>query len=154
MAITLGNNSETTLTRPTKEDLSGSLAVLLGDVVDGGMHEQRLEVLRLVPIKLNKALGTEGRVSGDGDAFLLGEGDEVGLDEVRVMFDLEDGDGNFGVAEDVHEEGTLEVGDADRADEFLFDEAFQGLPRFLDGDVDCLTPWSTPSSPLYVQAVG
>lgn len=30
----------------------------------------------------------------------------------------------------------MEVGDTDRADELLFDEVLEGLPRFLNGDID------------------
>lgn len=106
------------------------------DLGDDGMYEQRLKVLRFFKVEFNKALRAKGRVSGDGDTLLFGEVDEVGLNEVWVVFDLEDGDGDFGVAEGVHEEGALEVGDTDGAGEALFDEAFHSLPGLVDGDVD------------------
>ncbi len=110
--------------------------MFLGDHGDNGVYEQGLKVLSLVPIEFNETLRTEGRISGNGDIFLFSETEEVRLDEVRVVFDLEDGDRDFGEAEGVHEEGTLEVGDTDGASEALFDEALHGLPCFLDGDVN------------------
>lgn len=48
-------------------------------------------------------------------------------------FHLEDGRLDARVAQEVDDEGTLEVGDTDRLDETKIDKVLHGLPGLLDG---------------------
>ena len=87
----------------------------------------------LVPIELNEGERSESRVTGNGDVLALGERDQFLLDEVGVMFDLEDGGTDTGVSEDVHQQGTLEVADTDRSGQSEIDQLLESGPCFLDG---------------------
>jgi hypothetical protein len=62
---------------------------------------------------------------------LAGELDEVGLDIVRVVFDLEGGGLDFGVGEEVEKEGTTVVADTDALCEALALDVLKGLPCAL-----------------------
>lgn len=74
------------------------------------VHEQR-GVESSLGAHLEEGLRTEGRVSGDGNAELLGKSDHLGLGEVGVVFDLKNGGLDLGVAVEVNEERAGEVGD-------------------------------------------
>jgi hypothetical protein len=138
LVIALGYDSKTALGCPAKEDLSRSLPVLGGNACDDFVLEKGLEFQGLFPTKFNETLGAEGRIGSHGNALLFSEAEECWLNEVGVMLDLKAGNRNFSVAEDVHDKGTLEVGDTDGADEVLLDTFFEGLPGLLDGDIDRL----------------
>lgn len=134
--VTLGNNGEATLGCPAKEDLTGGPVVFCGNRLDEIMLKQGLELQGLLPVELNEALRTEGRVGSHSNTLLLAEVDEVGLGKVGVMFDLEDGDGNLGGAEEIHEKRALEIGDTDRANELFLNQVLESAPGLKDGNVD------------------
>ena len=46
--------------------------------------------------------------------------------------DLENGRADFGVTEEINEEGSLEVGNTDRLDQTEFNEFLQTFPGLLD----------------------
>lgn len=85
LVVGLWNDSESTLSRPSEENLSWGLVVLLGDGGDGLVLEENWGVLSVLPSKLDERSWAEGRVGGDGDSLLLSELDEGWLDEVWVV---------------------------------------------------------------------
>ena len=54
-----------------------------------------------------------------------------------MVFDLQGGGFYFGVAEEIHDELGVEVGNADGVSEAVLLDFFHGLPGFLDGGVAC-----------------
>lgn len=139
-AVGLGDDDNLSLRAPTEDDLAGGLAVLGGQAGDGLRLEEGLGVLGPGVVQLEEGLGAEGGVTGDGDVVLLGHLDELGLGEVGVVLDLEDGAGDLGVGHQVVEELGVEVGDADGADEAAgvlggLDHVLHGLPGLGDGDL-------------------
>lgn len=136
--VRLGNDRDSSLRSPAEEDLSRGLAVLVSQALDGLVVEEQVYALGAVgedALELDEALGAEGGVGGDGDVVLLGEGDELGLDEVGVVFDLEGGDGVAGVVLEVVEGLAGEVGDADGASNAVVYDGLEGLPSLADRDV-------------------
>ena len=81
-------------------------SVVLGNGTD---HVTLQETGMMCNTELNIALGAEGRVRCDCNVMVLCKLDKIFLSEVWVMFDLEDGNGVFGVAVYVDEEGALGV---------------------------------------------
>jgi hypothetical protein len=68
--------------RPSKDNLSGSAALLLGDGLDLWTRDEQRDVEEVV---------AEGGVGGDVDVLLLGVGDELLAGEDGVALDLVDG---------------------------------------------------------------
>lgn len=62
-----------------------------------------------VGAELDPACRAEGRVGSDGDAKVLAQVDERLLGEVGVDLDLQDSGLNFGVAEEIDQDGSREV---------------------------------------------
>lgn len=135
LAIALGNNSDAALRSPAQQDLRRGNLVLVRDRLDGIDLEEALGAGGALVGDLEEGLGAKGRVGRDGDLVLLGHGDEVGLDEVRVVLDLQGGDGVTGVGLDVVEGLGLEVGDADGLCDALVCDLLHALPGLADGDV-------------------
>jgi hypothetical protein len=94
--------------------------------------EERRAVDGLVPLELDERLGAERRVGDDSDVLSLGELDESVLGQVGVDLDLKDGGADAGIAEEINEEGALEVGDTDGLGEAEVDEALHRFPGLLD----------------------
>jgi hypothetical protein len=138
--VALGDDCNVTLGSPAKEDLGSGLVVLLSDIHDGVVHKKGFNLHSLLPGKLNEALRAEGRVSSHSDTLLLGEEEEVRLEEVGMVLNLENGHGDLGIAEEVHEERTLEVGDTDGTGDLLLNKTLESSPGLLDGNVDGNNP--------------
>lgn len=136
--VRLWDDGEAALGRPAQQDLRGGLAHGRGGALDGPGLKQRRDTLGPFAERLGQleeALGPKGRVRGDGDVEVLGEVDEVGLHEVRVVFDLQDGERVARVRGDVVEDLALGVGDADGSGQALVHHLLERLPRLLDRDV-------------------
>lgn len=89
----------------------------------------------LFHVEFAEGLRAEGGVGCYGYALFLSVLDKAGLGEVGVVFDLEGGGFYFGVAEEIHDELAVEVGNADGFCETVFLHFFHCLPGFLDGGV-------------------
>lgn len=135
LAAGLGNDGEAALGGPAQEDLGVGLAVLVGNLADDVVLEERSEGLGVGEVELVEGGRAEGGVGGDGDTLVLGEADEVGLDEVGVVLDLKGGGADLGVAEEVVDQLALEVGNANGAGKTLLNEALHGAPGLLNGGV-------------------
>lgn len=61
--VGLGDDGKTTLGGPSKEDLSGGLAVLLRDRSDDGVLEERRGILGLVPVEFDERLRSEAKIA-------------------------------------------------------------------------------------------
>ena len=61
--------------------------------------------------------------------------DETGLGEIGVVFDLEGGGFDLGVAQQIHDEGADEIADADTFCQALLHQTFHGGPGLLDGGI-------------------
>lgn len=99
------------------------------------MLEEQRSILSVLKVKLKEAQRTEGRVSSNSDAFLLGVVHQTGLGEVGVVFDLEGGGTDAGVAEQIHQQLGTEVADADAASQLLVNEGLHCAPGLVDGGV-------------------
>lgn len=75
----------------------------------------------------------ERRVRRYGDVLVLRELDESFLAEVRVVFDLQGGRLDGGVAEQIHDQLTVEIADADTLCQTFLRDRLHGRPRLLDG---------------------
>lgn len=141
LAVALGDDDDAALRRPPQQDLRRRFAVLLGDAGHGLVLEEWPDVESALVLELEEALRAEGRVGRHGDAVLLAHLDEARLDEVGVMLDLVDGGWDTRVAEDVVEQGRVEVRHTDGTEDPVWvvlgdDERLEGLPGLLDGDWD------------------
>lgn len=139
-AVGLGDDDDVALCAPSEQDLAGGDAVLLGGSLDGVDLEQRLDLLGLGVVQLNERGRAKGGVAGDGNVVLLSHGDELGLGEVRVVLDLEDGRGDLGVRQQIVDQLGVEVGDTNGLEDALgvlggLDELLQGAPGLRDGDL-------------------
>lgn len=74
----------------------------------------------------------EGGVGGYCYALFLGQGDQTGLGEVGVVFNLQGGGLDFGVAEKIHDELAVEIADADAFGQAFSNKSFHCCPGFLD----------------------
>lgn len=72
--------------------------MLVGDGGDGGVLEEAGRVTRLVPVQLDEGLRAKGAVGDHGDVLARRELGQGRLDEVWVVFDLEGGGADLGVA--------------------------------------------------------
>lgn len=95
--VGLGNDDNVPLGGPAQKHLRGGLVVVLGRLGDGGVLEQRADIQGALIFQLEEALRAEGAVGGHGDVVLLAHLDELGLHEVRMVFNLIDGGLDFGV---------------------------------------------------------
>lgn len=109
--------------------------MLGGDLLDDGTVEQTRAVVRVLHVELEEAERTERRVGSDAETFLLDVLDQTGLDEVRVVLDLENSRTDASVAEQVHDQLGVEVGDTDAAGELLVNQRLHSSPGLLDGSV-------------------
>lgn len=129
--VGLGDNAETALGGPAEKNLGGSLAVSLCNLLDDGVVEKKRGVGSDLHVALEEALGAERRVGGDLDVVLAGELNEVGLDVVRVVFDLKGSGLDLGVGEEVEEEGTAVVAYTNALCEALALDVLKGFPCAL-----------------------
>ena len=111
--ITLRYNRHIPLRRPPQQYLCRRLPMLLRNLFDGRMFQQKGRIFGLLHIEFQETLRAEGAVGCDGDAFILSVFDETFLHEVGVVFDLEGCGADFGIAEEIHYEDAAEVADAD-----------------------------------------
>ena len=135
LVVALRDDGHVSLRRPAQQHLRGRLAVLFGDLLDRRVVQKQGRVFGALHVEFEEGLGPEGRVGCDGDALALGIFDETVLGEVWVVFDLEGGRGDLGVAEEVHEELAVEVADADGFGQTVGYELLHGRPGLLDGGV-------------------
>ena len=135
LAGALGDDGQAALGSPAEQDLRGRAVVLGGDLLDGVVLDEGSELDGVLHVELEEAGGAERAVGGDGDALLLGEVEELLLDEVGVVLDLEGGGADLGVAEEVVDQLALEVGDTNALGEALADEALHGGPGLLDAGI-------------------
>lgn len=137
MVVALWDDSQSSLRRPAKQDLRRGLAVILCNLGNNVVLEQSWGVACVVPAKLDERLWAVRGVRGDGDALLLCELEERGLDEVGVVLDLEDGGDDLCAADDLEDQGAAEVGDTNALGEALLNDALESGPgageRGLDG---------------------
>ena len=133
--VTLGNNGQPSLRRPPQQNLRRRLPHLLSDLRHDGVLEQYRCILRLLPLQLNERLWSERTVRRDSDTLLLSQLEESRLDEVRVVFDLQGCGADLCVAEEIEDEGALEVGDSNGLCETLLGDGFHGCPGLLDAGV-------------------
>lgn len=103
------------------------------NLLDNVMIEQQRSVHGALHVQFEEGLRAERRIGRDGHPLTLRELDEGALREVRVMFDLEGRGDDFGVAEEIHDQGAVEIADADAAGQAGWDERFHCRPGFLDG---------------------
>lgn len=173
VVVGLGDDGKALLDGPAEEDLSRgckntrqkharasegelirTLLSRLRDRVDHVVLQERGDAV--VGAELEVALGAERGVGGDGDAEGLAERHELLLGEVGVELDLERGGLDARVAEEVDQEGALEVAeedsqqgrflqreievcipDTDVLGEASIVDLLHGLPGLTDGDVGC-----------------
>lgn len=135
LIVALRNDSNTTLGRPAKQDLRGSLAVGVGDALDDVVLEEERGVVRLLHVELEEGQRAEGAVGRDGDAALLAQLEQRLLRKVGVVLDLQGLREVFGVAEEVEEERAVVVADADGFDQAGGVELFHGVVGFLERGV-------------------
>ena len=133
LVVTLGDDGHISLRRPAQQDLRRRFPVLVCDGLDGGVVEEERGVLGLLHVELEEGLRAKGRVRGDGDALVLRELDEAFLAEVRVVFDLQGGGLDGGVAQEIHDQLPVEVADPDALGQAFLREGFHGRPGLLDG---------------------
>lgn len=104
-----------------------------GNFLHDLMVEQQRRIFGALKAQLAKRLRPKGRIRRDGDPLAVGQLDEGFLREVGVMLDLEGRGFDFGVAEEIEDQGAVEIADADAAGESGLDERFHCGPGFLDG---------------------
>lgn len=129
----LGNNGEAALGGPTEQDLGRVPAILGGDALDGVVLDEGRQLDGVLHVELEEAGRAEGAVGGDGDALLLGQVQQLLLDEVRVVLDLQGGRADLGVPQQVIDELGLEVGDTNALGEATAYQPLHGSPSLLDG---------------------
>ena len=59
LVVTLRDNRHVSLRRPTQQYLRGRLAMLLGDLLDGGVIQEQGGVLGALHVEFEEGLGTE-----------------------------------------------------------------------------------------------
>ena len=109
LVVGLWNDSDLALSSPSQEYLSWGLAVLVGDLLDGFVLEQKRGVLGTLHIELVVGNGTEGGVGGHCNAVLLNKIDKRLLREVWVVLDLKSGGVDLCIAEEVQKQRTVVV---------------------------------------------
>ena len=135
LGVGLWNDGDSALGDPAEDDLGWGLLVLLGNLGDHLVLEKHWGVGGLLPSELDEGGWAESGVGGDGDALLLGQADEGWLDEVWVVLDLEGSWADAGVAEEVEDQRSLEVGDTNGAGDLVVNQLLHGGPGLLDGGV-------------------
>jgi hypothetical protein len=138
LRVALGDDSETTLSGPSEQYLGGGLAVGFRDLGDDGVVEEERGVGGELHVALNERLGTEGRVSCNGNVVLLGQLEQVGLDVVWVVLDLERRRLDSGVCEHVKQQSAGVVGDTDALCQTLLLDSLHCLPCALEAGVAVL----------------
>lgn len=129
----LGDDGKAALGGPAEQDLRGGAVVVGRNLLDGLILEERSKRISVLHVELLEAGRAERAVGSDGDALVLGEVDQLLLDEVGVVLDLEGGRADLGGAEEVVDQLGLEVGDTDALSKALADEGLQGRPGLQDG---------------------
>ncbi len=132
LVIALRNDSDAPLRRPPQQNLRRRLALLLRDLLDHRVLQQRSRDLGLCHVELEKALRPEGRVRGDGDALGGAQVDQLLLRQERVVLDLKCGRADAGVAQQVEYQAAAVVGDADAARQPVVHKALHRVPGRLE----------------------
>lgn len=135
LGVALGDNGQSPLCDPSKDNLCGRLLVLLRNGGDGGVLEQKRGIGGLLPAKLEEGRWAEGGVGGNGNALLLGQLDEGLLNKVWVVLDLENGRADLGISEKIQDQSALEVGNTDALCKLVVDQRLHSRPCLLDGRV-------------------
>ena len=119
--------------RPPEQDLRRGLSVLVCNGLDGRVVEEERGVFGSLHIELEEGLRTKGRVRGHGDSLSLRKLDESFLAEVWVVFDLQSGWLDGGISEEIHDQLTVEVTDADALGQAFLCYRLHCCPGLLDG---------------------
>jgi len=138
LVVALRDNGNAALGRPPQQYLSRGLPVPLCRILDRVTRKQRWTILSFLHLKLQETLGAEARVRSNGNALRVAKMQEPGLNEVRVVLNLESGRSDAGVSKKVLQQRTLEVGDTNGLGKTLVGELLHRLPGLLDGNVDLL----------------
>lgn len=131
--VALRNDGDISLGGPPEQDLGGGFALLVGNALDGRVVEEGRGILGLLQTEFDEGLRAKGRVGCHGDALLLGKFDEVWLGQVGMMFDLQGGRNDLGVAEKIDNERGTVIADADAFSQPLINQCLHCLPGFLVG---------------------
>lgn len=131
----LGDNSKTSLGRPSEQNLGSSLVVLLSETLEDLMLHQRGGRLSAVHVELDEASRAEGGVSSDSNALSLSKLNKLILLEVGVQLNLKSSRADLGILEHVIDSLGLEVGDSNAAGELLLNELLHGAPGLLVGSL-------------------
>lgn len=107
--------------------------MLVGNGLDGGVVEEEGSVFGSLHAELEERLRAKRRVCRHGDALVLRELDESFLAEVWVVFDLQSGGLDGGVAEEIHDQLTVEVTDADAIGQAFLRDRLHRRPGLFDG---------------------
>jgi hypothetical protein len=150
---TLGDDSSLSFDGPTEQDLSGGLTVLLGNLFDLGVCEERSGLLTIIGQSDERAR-TERRVGCDVDTLRLNPLNELALLEVRVEFDyideknlntnvffnpvykshtLKDSRLDLAVGQKIQDKLDVEVGDTNVSDQLGFNKLLKFGPGLVDG---------------------
>ena len=127
----LGNDSKATLGCPSKEDLCGSLVVLLSEALEDFMFHERRGRRGNIHIELDEACRTERGVRSHSNALGLGQTYEFVLLEVGVKFNLEGSRPDLGILEHIIDSLRLEVRNSNTPRKTLLDELLHGTPGLL-----------------------
>ena len=124
----LWNDGSASLDAPSEHNLSGSLTVLCGDFLDFLILEAAVLLSRHTQLDV----GSRSKVAEAGDCDVVGvaESNEPLLSVVRVQLDLQDGWLDFGVAQDVSQQGDADVAHANGLDQTFLLEFLHSLPSF------------------------
>ena len=118
----LGYDADVALDVPPQQDLRGRLAVLDGELGDGGMFEQQgRPVGQGLLVQLLRRAGTEGPVACHGDVVPLRETGEAELGEVRVDLDLQSGGQDLRIPHHVEDQLSIEVANPNAPRQPIFD---------------------------------
>ena len=107
--------------------------MLVRNGLDGGVVEEQRGIFGLLHVELDEGLRAKRRVRGHNHALVLRELDEPFLTEVWVVFDLQSGGLDGGVAEKIHDQLTIEITDTDALGQAFLRDRLHGRPRLLNG---------------------
>ena len=117
----LGYDTDVALDVPPQQDLRGRLAVLGGELGDGGVFEQQGRRLVGQGLLLVRQAGTEGLVACHDDVVLVRETSETVLGEVWVDLDLQSGGHDLRIPHHVEDQLSVEVANPNAPCQPVFD---------------------------------
>jgi hypothetical protein len=138
LAVRLRDNSDSSLSSPSQQDLSGSLIVVLSDLGNNLMFEKGGKTLCPLKVQLNKALRSERRVGGNSNILALSQVEKVRLNKVGVVLDLKNSRLDASRTEKVQDQRSLEVGNSDGTDQTGVNALLESGPGGVDRGGDGL----------------